>query len=69
MSIESRVAGRLDLIRATGAIQAYDLLVADDGLVVRVSAPDRKDEAWVRALVADALEGLVAESQVAVQRP
>jgi len=66
-SLESKVADRLDTIRATGAITAYDLAVADDGVMVSVSAPDQQDAAWVRALVADALAGLVAESQVTVQ--
>ena len=60
--INDRLAG----YKSSGLIEDFELVVADDSIRVRVTAPRGQNAPKVKAFIVESLEGLLSGSQVSV---
>ena len=66
MDAMDELVDRLDGFKQSGLIVDYEVIVVDDSIRLRLVAPANQDPGEVRTFVADALSGLVSESQIQV---
>jgi hypothetical protein len=58
---------RLNEFKGSGLIAAYEILVADDSVRVRIVAPEGQDPAKVKAFIAETFAGKLSGTQISVE--
>ena len=61
------IGDRLAEFKNSGLIADYELVVADDSIRVRITAPRGQNTAKVKIFIVESMAGLLSESQVNVE--
>ena len=67
MPAMGEITNRLEEFKKSGLIADYELVVVDDSVRVRVTAPRNQQADSVKAFVVESMAGLVSDSQVSVE--
>jgi hypothetical protein len=69
MAAIDEIGDRLAEYKSSGLIADFELVVADDSIRVRVTAPRGQNGTKVKTFIVESLEGLLSNSQVSVEEP
>lgn len=67
MPAMGEITNRLEEFKKSGLIADYELVVVDDSVRVRVTAPRNQQVGSVKSFVVESMAGLVSDSQVSVE--
>ncbi len=67
MAAIDEIGERLSEFKKSGLIADFEVIVTDDSIRLRVSAPRGQNAPKVKSFIVESLAGLLSESQVSVE--
>jgi hypothetical protein len=68
MEAMDEITERMDGFKSSGLIAAYEVIIVDDSVRLRLVAGRDQEPGEVRSFVAEALSGLLSQAQINVEK-